>query len=228
MNIPTVFVVDDDPQMLLAITRVLKREGWATRSYRSAKDYLADPAADTPGCLVLDLLMPDMTGLDLQQKLARLGQTRPIVFLSGRGDISTSVRAMKLGAVDFLTKPVEAEALLEAVHRAIERDASERATASRTQDARDRFSNLTIRERQVLDGVVAGLLNKQIAANLGIVEKTVKVHRARAVAKMGVRSAAELVLMVEPMVEHRANRPRYASLEAANSIPVRPSSDLRR
>lgn len=205
MEKPTVFVVDDDPRVLRAITRLLSGDGWATQSFRSAKDYLAESAEAMPGCLVLDLVMPDMTGFDLQEELARLGQTRPIVFLSGRGDIPASVRAMKSGAVDFLTKPVEAAALLDAVRNAIERDAAEREAASQIQDVRERFSSLTSREREVLDGIVAGLLSKQIAADLGIVEKTVKVHRARAKAKMGARSFAELVRMVD--VLHRYGEP---------------------
>jgi FixJ family two-component response regulator len=219
MDKPTVFLVDDDPQVLKAITRLLASDGWCTRAFRSARDYLAQDANDGPGCLVVDLLMPEMTGLDLQQELTRLGQTRPIIFLSGRGDVPTSVRAMKLGAVDFLTKPVEASALLDAVRRAMERDASERATAIQMRDVRHRLSSLTARERQVLDGVVAGLLNKQIAGRLGIVEKTVKVHRARAVAKLGVRSTAELVRMVETLIVRgsSADRSQLAAIETAPS-----------
>lgn len=193
----TVFLVDDDPRVLKALARLLVSEGWITQIYRSAREFLADHDATAPGCLVLDLLMPDMTGLDLQQELARLGQHRPIIFLSGRGDVPSSVSAMKSGAVDFLTKPVDGKALLEAVQRAVERDGRQRAQADRLHGLTARLATLTMREREVLDGVVAGLLNKQIAGRLGIVEKTVKVHRARAVAKMGARSTAELVRMVE-------------------------------
>jgi FixJ family two-component response regulator len=193
----TVFLVDDDPRVLKAMARLLGSEGWCTRTYRSAREFLADHDCGVPGCLVLDLLMPDMTGLDLQKELARRGDRRPIVFLSGRGDVPSSVSAMKSGAVDFLTKPVGSETLLAAVANAMEDDARQRAAASRTCGVRTRLSSLTARERQVLDGVVAGLLNKQIAGRLGIVEKTVKVHRARAVAKLGVRSTAELVRMVQ-------------------------------
>jgi FixJ family two-component response regulator len=193
----TVFLVDDDPRVLKALARLLASDGWITQTYRSAREFLADHDATAPGCLVLDLLMPDMTGLDLQQELARLGQHRPIIFLSGRGDVPSSVNAMKSGAVDFLTKPVDAKSLLEAVRRATERDLRQRALADRLHGLTTRLATLTVREREVLDGVVAGLLNKQIAGRLGIVEKTVKVHRARAVAKMGARSTAELVRMVE-------------------------------
>jgi FixJ family two-component response regulator len=193
----TVFLVDDDPRVLKALSRVLASDGWIARPYRSAREFLAEHDVAAPGCLVLDLLMPEMTGLDLQQELARLGEHRPIVFLSGRGDVPSSVTAMKSGAVDFLTKPVDAKALLDAVRRATERDMRQRAHADRIHGLTARLATLTLREREVLDGVVSGLLNKQIAGRLGIVEKTVKVHRARAVAKMGARSTAELVLMVE-------------------------------
>lgn len=193
----TVFLVDDDPRVLKALSRVLASDGWIARPYRSAREFLAEHDVAAPGCLLLDLLMPEMTGLDLQQELARLGEHRPIVFLSGRGDVPSSVTAMKSGAVDFLTKPVDAKALLEAVRRAMERDVRQRAHADRLHGLTTRLATLTVREREVLDGVVSGLLNKQIAGRLGIVEKTVKVHRARAVAKMGARSTAELVRMVE-------------------------------
>ena len=193
----TVFLVDDDPRVLKALARLLASDGWIARPYRSARKFLAEHDAAAPGCLVLDLLMPEMNGLDLQQELARLGEQRPIVFLSGRGDVPSSVTAMKSGAVDFLTKPVDAQALLSAVRRAAEHDMHQRAHADRVHGLVTRLATLTLREREVLDGVVSGMLNKQIAGRLGIVEKTVKVHRARAVAKMGARSTAELVRMVE-------------------------------
>ena len=195
--IGTIFLVDDDPRVLKAMARLLGSERWGTRTYRSARAFLAEHDDSVPGCLVLDLLMPDMSGLDLQKELARRGHHRPIVFLSGQGDVPSSVSAMKSGAVDFLIKPVDSEILLAAVTNAMEYDARQRAAASRTCGVRTRLSSLTARERQVLDGVVAGLLNKQIAGRLGIVEKTVKVHRARAVAKLGVRSTADLVRMVQ-------------------------------
>jgi FixJ family two-component response regulator len=210
MEGPTVFVVDDDPKVRKAITRVLANDGWITRSFGSAKDYLTAHADDTPGCLILDLLMPDMTGLDLQRELARIGHIRPIVFLSGEGNIPTSVQAMKCGAIDFLTKPVESKALLDAVRRAMKRDASERAAARQIHDIQKRYSSVTARERQVLDGVVSGLPNKQIAADLGIAEKTVKVHRARAVDKMGARSTAELVRIVDALGADRRSSDQRA------------------
>jgi len=201
----TVFLVDDDPRVLKALARLLTSDGWITQTYRSAREFLAEHDATAPGCLILDLLMPDMTGLDLQQELARLGERRPIIFLSGRADVPSSVTAMKLGAVDFLTKPVDAKSLLEVVRRAAERDVRQRAQADRVHGVAVRLATLTVREREVLDGVVSGLLNKQIAGRLGIVEKTVKVHRARAVAKMGARSTAELVRMVEAAGHGDAN-----------------------
>lgn len=193
----TVFLVDDDPRVLKAMARLLDSDGWTTKTYRSASAFLADHDETIPGCLVLDLLMPGMSGLDLQRELVRLGQCRPVIFLSGRGDVPSSVTAMKSGAVDFLTKPVDGKILLAAVGKAVERDLRQRAAADRVRTLDARLSSLTVRERQVLDGVVAGLLNKQIAGRLGIVEKTVKVHRARAVAKLGARSTADLVRMVE-------------------------------
>ena len=204
----TVFLIDDDPHVLRAMARLLASEGWSTRTYRSAPEFLADHDEVTPGCLVLDLLMPEMTGLDLQRELARLGEYRPIIFLSGRGDVPSSVAAMKSGAVDFLTKPVDGAVLLAAVRSAIARDVQQRAAVQQAHGARARLSNLTARERQVLDGVVAGLLNKQIAGRLGIVEKTVKVHRARAIAKLGTRSTADLVRMVQiASAGHDPSRP---------------------
>jgi FixJ family two-component response regulator len=193
----TVFLVDDDARVLKAMSRLLGSDGWSTRSYPSGRAFLADYDGAEPGCLVLDLLMPEMSGLEVQRELGRLGDHRPIIFLSGRGDVPSSVTAMKSGAADFLTKPVDGAILLAAVGSAMERDARRRATASLALGLRARLSSLTARERQVLDGVVAGLLNKQIAGRLGIVEKTVKVHRARAVAKLGARSTADLVRLVE-------------------------------
>jgi FixJ family two-component response regulator len=199
--IATVFLVDDDARVLRSITRLLECEGWRTCAYRSAAEFLEQHDPSLPGCLVLDLAMPGMTGLGLQKELQDLGQSRPIVFLSGHAAVETCALAMKSGAVDFLTKPVDADALLDAVQRAVDRDIGQRAESSKLDNLNQRISSLTIRERQVLDGVVAGMLNKQIANQLGIVEKTVKVHRAHAVSKMGARSTAELVRMVHPLTD---------------------------
>lgn len=205
-----VFLVDDDARVLKAVARLLNGEGWNTRTYQSAREFLAQHDEAMPGCLILDLLMPGMNGLDLQRELTRVGQCRPIIFLSGRSDVPSSVAAMKSGAVDFLTKPVDGEALVQAVRKAIEHDIRQRATATQKRAVCERLSSLTLRERQVLDGVVAGLLNKQIAGRLGIVEKTVKVHRARAVAKLGARSTADLVRIVEAASSDATDRQAIA------------------
>ena len=206
----TVFLVDDDRRVLKSIARVLACERWNVRAYDSARAFLGEHDADEPGCLVLDLLMPDMSGLDLQKELARLGHRRPVIFLSGRGDVPSSVMAMKSGAVDFLTKPVDADALVAAVRIAMDRDARQRAADIRARGFQDRLSRLTAREREVLNGVVAGLLNKQIAGQLGIVEKTVKVHRGRVVAKLGVRSTADLVRVVQGAIVGASPQERAA------------------
>jgi len=192
----TVFLVDDDRRVLNSLTRLLQSEGWQTRSFASPEVFLAAHDPEVPGCLVLDLVMPGMSGLLLQHELARLNQQRPILFLSGRAEISACVAAMKSGAVDFLTKPVEDTTLLRAVRSAIDRDAARRRLAADGEQLHQRLASLTERERQVVDGVVAGLLNKQIAGRLGIVEKTVKVHRAHAIAKLGAHSTAELVRLI--------------------------------
>jgi len=193
----TVFLVDDDPSVLRALSRLLRAAGYEARTFPSSRDFLADHDAAVPGCVVLDLAMPGLNGLDLQNALADSGSARPIVFVSGRGDVHSSVRAMKAGAVDFLTKPVSEEDLLVAIRRAIEKDRQLRATRAELESIDARLSTLTPREREVFQHVVAGRLNKQIAATLGTVEKTIKVHRSRMMEKMGVRSLADLVRMAE-------------------------------
>jgi FixJ family two-component response regulator len=196
---PTVFLVDDDPGVLRALTRLLRAAGRQVRAFGSAQDFLAahDPAM--PGCVVLDLSMPGLNGLELQTALEASGCRRPIVFVSGHGDVPSSVRAMKAGAVDFLTKPVSAEDLLAAVERAVRQDDLMRRSRAELQVIGERLKTLTPREREVLQHVVAGQLNKQIAADLGTVEKTIKVHRSRLMGKMGVRSVADLVRLAERM-----------------------------
>jgi FixJ family two-component response regulator len=191
-----VYLVDDDRRILTALTRLLESDGHITQAFTSSAAFLEAHDPEAPGCVVLDLLMPEMSGLALQQELQRLGRCRPVIFLSGRAGIPACATAMKAGAVDFLTKPVEAELFLSTVARALARDTAEREQGTRRQVLTDRMTSLTVRERQVLDGVVEGLLNKQIANRLGIVEKTVKVHRAHAISKLGARSTAELVRMV--------------------------------
>jgi FixJ family two-component response regulator len=190
-------VVDDDPSVLRALTRLLAAAGLEARAFPSPAAFLRahDPA--TPGCLVLDLALPGLDGFELQQALTVSDCARPIVFITGRGDIPASVRAMKGGAVDFLTKPVNDQDLLAAVHNAIEIDRLAREAQVEVDALRQRLASLTPREREVLVHVVAGRLNKQIAADLGIVEKTIKVHRARIMEKMAVRSLADLVRIAE-------------------------------
>jgi FixJ family two-component response regulator len=162
------------------------------KTYASAGEFLLEPPVDAPGCLLLDLRMPGPSGLDLQEALERHGVRLPVIFLTGHGDLSTGVRAMKAGAVDFLTKPVERETLFAAVARALEVDAAQRATRAADSELQMRFAQLTAREREVFDLVVAGKLNKQIAGVLGIAERTVKAQRAQVMAKLGVANAAEL------------------------------------
>lgn len=190
-----VFVVEDDPSMRRSIERLLRSAGHEVESFGSASEFLEHEPDDAACCLVLDVQMPDLTGLELQQALQQSGMTLPIVFITGFGDVPTSVRAIKSGAEDFLEKPFKDSDLLDAVHRALER-------ARRTQDAQrervelgERLASLTPRERQVLELVVEGLLNKQIASRLQIAEKTVKVHRGRVMRKMQADSLAHLVRM---------------------------------
>ena len=193
----TVFVVDDDPSVLKGLSRLLRSAGWQAATYGSPDEFLRhyDPAA--PGCLVLDVAMPGVDGLELQRRLVDAGCPLPIVFITGHGDIPTSVRAMRAGALNFLAKPVNDEDLLGAVREAIETDSVARRAQRNIALVRERLATLTPREREVLDQVVAGKLNKQIAGDLGTVEKTIKVHRARVMEKMGARSLAELARMGE-------------------------------
>jgi len=193
--IPTVvYIVDDEPEVRRALSRLLRAAGYTTRSFGSASEFLGSGEARlSAGCIVLDLAMPGLNGLELQQHLSDSGCPRPIIFLTGNGDISKSVRAMKAGAVNFLTKPVDERELLQAVEEALRVDAAERAVLSTRLSVSERLATLTRRERQVFEYVVAGKLNKQIAAELGIVEKTIKVHRSRVMRKMQATSIVELV-----------------------------------
>ncbi len=188
-----VFLVDDDPAVLAGLARLLRASGLEVDSFSSPEAFLRAHDAAVPGCAVLDVAMPGLTGLELQRKLAELGCERPVIFLTGQGTIPISVEAMKAGAVDFLTKPVSGPKLLEAVLLALERDRAQRRARAERADVERRLASLTPRESEILPLLIAGLLNKQIAAELGAAEKTVKVHRARIMAKMGVRSIAELV-----------------------------------
>jgi len=194
---PMVFIVDDYAPGRKSISRLLRAAGFVVAAFASAQEFLAqyDPAAC--GCLVLDLAMPGVSGLELQSMLADKGSFLPIIFLTAHGDVSTSVQAMKHGAVDFLMKPVNDEDLLKAVRMAIEKDRVLRREQTELFEIRERLATLTPREREVLEYVVAGRLNKQIASDLGTVEQTVKVHRAHVMQKMKVHSVAELVRLTE-------------------------------
>jgi len=189
----TVYLLDDEPKMVKALTRLLTAEDFTVHGFTSVETFLDAGRTDEPSCLVLDVAMPELSGLDLQQRLAQDGILLPIVFLTGRGDIPMSVKAIKAGAVDFLTKPVQDDDLLRAVNAALERAAEQREAITEMASLRQRLANLTPREREVMEHVVAGRLNKQIAAELGIGEHTIKVHRSRVMKKMGVQSVAELV-----------------------------------
>jgi FixJ family two-component response regulator len=189
----TIFLVDDDPGVLRALSRVLREDGWSVQTFESAEAFLARPDQKAEGCLVLDVTMPGLDGLGLQRRLASTGESLPIVFISGHGDIPMSVRAIKAGAMDFLTKPVEAAALVAAVRAAIEQHAASRNAMAESADLRQRFASLTPRERDVLAALAVGKLNKQIAADLGVVEQTVKFHRARIMDRMNAKTSAELM-----------------------------------
>ncbi|HSA55662.1 MAG TPA: response regulator [Gemmatimonadaceae bacterium] len=195
--IPTISVVDDDDSVRRALARLLAASGYTVRMFASARELLMEPPAPGPGCLLVDVRMPELNGLELQQALQESGDDRAIVFMTGHGDVQTGVKAMKSGAVDYLLKPFTDEELLEAVARALVRDADHRASQREAEELDARAARLTPREREVCDLVVAGKLNKQIAAALGTSEKTVKVHRARVMAKMKAASLAELVRIVE-------------------------------
>jgi len=193
----TVFLVDDDPGVLRALTRLLRASGREVRAFASQQEFLGQHDPDAPGCLVLDVAMPERSGLDLQRDLAASGAERAVVFITGHGDIPTSVQAMKAGAVDFLTKPFNDVELLAAVQAAIDRDALMRRQRADREEIARKLATLTLREREVLEHVVAGQLNKHIAASLGTVEKTIKVHRGRIMQKMGAASLVELVRMAD-------------------------------
>jgi RNA polymerase sigma factor (sigma-70 family) len=189
----TVFIVDDAPEVRKSLSRVLGAAGYQVRSFESAEGFLAEHHDDAHGCLLPDVCMPGLSGIDLQHALVASPNALPIVFLTGMGDIQTSVEAMKDGAVDFLTKPIDNIRLFAAVEQALRRDEEERVQVEIRRLIHDRLETLTPRERQVMAHVIRGRLNKQIAAELGTGEKTVKVHRARMMSKMVARSVAELV-----------------------------------
>jgi len=196
----TIQVVDDDRAFRTAIGRVLSAAGHVTRLYASPAEYLstAQPVSG-PTCLIVDLRMPGANGLELQSALAERGNAHPVIFLSGHGDVPSTVRAMRAGAIDFLTKPVPTAVLLEAIRIALERDIQRAAHDTHLAEVKGRYATLTPRERQVMAGVIAGRLNKQICYALHSAERTVKTHRARVMEKMAVRSVAELVRRAEEL-----------------------------
>lgn len=189
----TIYVVDDDASFLNAVSRLLRAGGYDVKSFSSADEFLKTPPPDAPGCIVVDLHMPGPSGLDLQSTLVESNHPLPLIFLTGHGDISSSVQAIKRGAEDFLTKPVKREDLFQAVQAALTRDARDRESRSKLNAVRARYETLTPREREVMALVVSGKLNKQIAADLGTVERTIKAHRAQVMEKMQVESVADLV-----------------------------------
>jgi FixJ family two-component response regulator len=198
-ELPIVNVVDDDQDFLRAVSRLLRSAGFRVEVFGSAESFLQHRGRypDVPGCVVLDLQMPGLDGLELQELLKQQAEPLPVIFLSGHGDVPSSVRAMKLDAIDFLVKPVSSEDLVAAIRRALASDADAREERRQIRELRGRYEGLTPREREVLALVVRGLLNKQIAFELGTVERTIKAHRAQVMAKMQVRSLAELVRVAE-------------------------------
>ncbi len=193
----TVYVVDDDASVRTALKRLLGSVGFACQTFGTADEFLRTPRTDGPQCLVLDLRLPGTSGLDVQRELAGIERPMPIIFITGHGDIPVTVRAMKAGASEFLTKPLREQELLEAIRKALDRDREALRKRSEATGLRRRYDELTPRERQVMRLVVTGLLNKQVAAELGISEKTVKVHRAQVMQKMHAGSLAELVRMAD-------------------------------
>lgn len=189
----TVYLVDDDPSMCRALVRLVASQGLTPRAFTSAQEFLDSGTPNRPACLVLDIRMPGLSGLDLQTALAQRNLDLPIVFITGHGDVRTSVRAMKQGAVDFLLKPFSHHDLATVIHQALAKDQHRQLSEAGRQDLQNRLQTLTPRERQVFDHVIRGLLNKQIADELGASEQTIKVHRHRVMEKMRVTSVAELV-----------------------------------
>ncbi|MGA0598378.1 response regulator transcription factor [Enterovirga sp. CN4-39] len=192
---PTVYVVDDDISVREALEALIDEAGWAPVVFSSAQDFLSHPRPRSPSCLVLDVSLPDLNGLELQQRLLQDGADMPVIFITGYGDVPTTVRAMKAGAIEFLTKPFGDEALLQTISEALVRSTAALNQRSQLQALQERHSSLSTREREVMALVVTGLLNKQVGGELGISEITVKVHRGRAMHKMGATSFADLVNM---------------------------------
>ena len=193
----TIAIVDDDPSVRKGLERLIRSVGWKTETFGSAQEFLASARPEAPTCIVLDLQLPGLSGLELQKQMTEAGVETPIVFLTGHGDIPASVKAMKAGAIEFLTKPVDEQDLLNAIQEAIEHDRRTRQQQADVRDLRDRYESLTSREQEVMQQVISGLLNKQIAAEMKITEDTVKFHRGHIMSKMRAGSLADLVRMAE-------------------------------
>jgi len=205
---PIVFIIDDDPSMRRALTNLFQSVGLKVEAFGSAQDMLQSKLPDVPSCLVLDVRLPGLSGLDLQADLAKANTHIPIIFITGHGDIPMTVRAMKGGAVDFLTKPFRDQDMLDAVVAAIERDRKRREAERTVANVRSLFETLTPREREVLALVASGLMNKQIAAELGLAEITVKIYRGQIMRKMGARALADLIRMTETLGIRRGKPPK--------------------
>jgi FixJ family two-component response regulator len=204
---PIVYVLDDDLAVRQALSSVVRSTGLRVETFASAEEFLGQPRAEAPSCLVLDVQLPDGSGLDLPSALGKRGDSIPIIFITGHGTIPMSVRAMKAGALEFLTKPFREEDLLSAINDALARDRAARRGRAEVSVVQERLATLTPREREVLDLVVTGRMNKQIAAELGTAEQTIKQHRGRVMRKLGVDSVAELVRLVERAAEGLAGEP---------------------
>lgn len=193
----TVYVVDDDPSVRAGLSRLLQSMGLTVKTFASAREFLEQAVSEEPGCLIVDLRMPAMNGLELQEQLMTRNLNLPVIFLTGYGTVPASVRAMKRGAVDFLEKPVDDQVLLDAIYQALEKDRENRRNQAEVKSIQDRLKSLTPREYEVFTLITTGLLNKQVAYELGTAEKTIKVHRARIMEKMHCESLAQLVRLAE-------------------------------